>query len=323
VCSEEWCPSACPASAADRERLGIRAALRGGGSVEAQLPRWNNGSLHRSEIAPEIVPQCANLCSQAWLFVVSIGGRTGSTTVLNMLDAHPLIELAGENHGQINAALTMWEEAAAHYPAGDSKALARGPVQPLNLLCSLQEWFSSVTAYEPPANDGSVAGANVIRGYKDIEWTPESIELLDLVFPCNRKVFNVREDAAAQEASQAALNHFNNAYSDNETEVSQFARTLYEHDQQTQPWKSFWLPLADSGFNASQFNQLYEWLGEDGCKFTDVIHANAPSTTHAPPHAASAKGHLGGFNNADGTIADAEKLLAGKCSLSSVSTLTP
>ena len=104
--------------------------------------------------------------------------------------------------GQINAALTMWEEAAAHYPAGDSKALARGPVQPLNLLCSLQEWFSSVAAYEPPANDGSVAGANVIRGYKDIEWTPESIEFLDLVFPCNRKVFNVREDPAAQEASQ-------------------------------------------------------------------------------------------------------------------------
>ena len=52
------------------------------------------------------------------------------------------------------------------------------------------------------------------------------------------------------------MNHFNNAYSDNETELSQFARTLYERDQQTQPWKSFWLPLADSGFNASQFNQL-------------------------------------------------------------------
>ena len=42
----------------------------------------------------------------------------------------------------------------------------------------------------------------MIRGYKDIDWTAKSIEFLDLVFPCNRKVFNVREDESAQEASQ-------------------------------------------------------------------------------------------------------------------------
>ena len=58
--------------------------------------------------------------------------------------------------GQINAALTMWEEAAAHYPNANSAALARGPVQPLNLLCSLQDWFSAVSSYEPPANEASV-----------------------------------------------------------------------------------------------------------------------------------------------------------------------
>ena len=53
----------------------------------------------------------------------------------------------------------------------------------------------------------------------------------------------------------------------------------------------------------------YEWLGEDGCKFTDVIHANANSTfVNSAVH---------------GTIRDAEKLLAGNCSLSTVSTLTP
>ena len=62
--------------------------------------------------------------------------------------------------------------------------------------------------------------------------------------------------AATPPLLQAALKHFSNAYSENEAEMTQLARRLYERDQLTQPWKSFWLPLADSGFNASQFNQL-------------------------------------------------------------------
>ena len=86
----------------------------------------------------------------------------------------------------------------------------------------------------------------------------------------------------------------------------------YVEEQATEPWRSFWLPLPDAGFKVSQFNDLLEWLGEDGCKYSSVLHANAPQTD------ASGKVIPGGFDVVGSTWADAAKLLKGNCSLTAI-----
>ena len=58
------------------------------------------------------------------------------------------------------------------------------------------------------------------------------------------------------------------------------------------------------------------WLGEDGCEFTGVIHANAP--TRIPGHKGHKKKAIGGYNDKDASWEDAAKLLRGKCTLTNL-----
>ena len=53
----------------------------------------------------------------------------------------------------------------------------------------------------------------------------------------------------------------------------------------------------------------HRWLGEDGCSFSGVIHANSPEK--------SANGTVlkGRYNDSHASWEDAQKLLTGSCSL--------
>ena len=47
----------------------------------------------------------------------------------------------------------------------------------------------------------------LIRGFKDTAWTPDSMALLDYIFPCSRKIWNVRGNHTAQEDSRQSFNN--------------------------------------------------------------------------------------------------------------------
>ena len=90
-----------------------------------------NGSAHRTTLTMsnatgiDTSPPKCNLCERPYLFVVSVGGRTGSTSVLNMLNAIPHIRLAGENGGQIDLLTSLYEEAASVRPVPSMTSIAR------------------------------------------------------------------------------------------------------------------------------------------------------------------------------------------------------
>jgi len=52
------------------------------------------------ELGQEANANC-DLCEYNWLFILSSGGRTGSTTALSMLNAIPGVELGGEHDGAL------------------------------------------------------------------------------------------------------------------------------------------------------------------------------------------------------------------------------
>jgi len=305
----QWCPVVCPVSESE-ELSRLRRAPR-----LKRAPVIGNNKLtgiaysknltwftDRFDFIDSASPPKCNLCDTAWLFLISLGGRTGSTTLLNMLNAHPLIRLAGENNGAMLPTTARWKDLAADnyktsLPKADSAPMARKPVQPMDILCDEQsefkEFAQGVRPTPPPTKP--------IRGFKEIHWTVEAIQMLDVLFPCNRKVFNVRNTTKQEASHQEAFDGTpTTAFATEDT--MEGAYELFLHDQATgNGWRSFWLALPDQGFEASQYNLLLHWLGEDGCSFTGVVHAND-----------------GAFNSTSASWEDAAKMLTGECQLLSV-----
>lgn len=253
---------------------------------------WGKSAANHSK-----APTC-DLCAHRWLFVVSVGGRTGSTTLLEALLAHPAFDIAGENNGLLGRARAMWDTAAlveqnngGTDPSKTHIAYKRPAVQPLDLLCSLQSFFGAVT--ETDAGPGADAGAgdHRVRGFKEIRWSPAQlglntsaggpqaglnatsmVQFLDALFPCSRVIFNSRT-AASSTFSWAR-------HGEDDTTLTRSLLDLH-HQWQASPdqkWKSFWLNLGNDthagDFTPARFNDMLAWAGERGCRYTDVPHAN-------------------------------------------------
>ena len=72
----------------------------------------------------------------------------------------------------------------------DSGAWQRGVVRPSDALCDVQRWFDDVAPAVEPS-----AAATVVRGFKDVAWTADSLQALQDTFPCSRIVYNVNNNA--------------------------------------------------------------------------------------------------------------------------------
>ena len=134
--TDSWCPG------------------RGGQTIDKLL---DGAGLEWKAPYERSTPARCDLSAKQWLFVVSPGGRTGSTTVLDMINAHPAFGLAGENGGQLLQAMELFKT-AAQQTGGDSDAWGRGPVDPYDLLCNLQGWFEDVT---PPNEKGELTAESL------------------------------------------------------------------------------------------------------------------------------------------------------------------
>ena len=116
-----------------------------------------------------------------WLFVVSPGGRTGATTVLGMVNAHPAFGLAGETGGQLETAMQLYKTAANQQGGSHGDAWGRGDVHPYDLLCDPAGWFEHVTppahaaaqisrSVGPSSGSSGSERARTVRGFKEIRW---------------------------------------------------------------------------------------------------------------------------------------------------------
>lgn len=265
-------------------------------------------------------PKC-NLCANPHLFVVSVGGRTGSTTVLNMLNAIPHVRLAGENGGQIEYLSDLYETAAhvlnkhngelycssPNNEAGDCGAYQRGSISPTNVLCDLQQYVNDIAVPVFPLLPKPEVS---VRGFKDIRWTTETIALLHTIFPCARVVYSVRNnnnDSAVIESYQKDF-HLSEAdaatYAHEQVLLQDTVKVQHDADASGgNGWKSFWLPLETMD-NSTSFNALLNWMGVRNCHFTEVVYANNQ-------HIAGA---AAGYGVAGGTTFDALRALKGNCS---------
>ena len=213
--------------------------------------------------------------------MVSPGGRTGSTTVLNMVNAHPAFGLAGENGGQLETAMQLYTTAANQQEG--SHAWLRGDVHPYDLLCDLAGWFEHVTppalaaaqvsrSVGPSSGSSGSERARTVRGFKEIRWgktDASALRFLNALFPCHRLVFSERTgdwDSKFNDGdkSEARLDHYR-AYA-----------------KQQPAWHNWWIKLAPDGFDLESFNGMLQWFGEpkSGCHFDHVDTANINQSFH-------------------------------------------
>ena len=273
---ENWCPGRCP----PHRTLNAEDMFQ-------RLKQLNANFTWESDYEIGAVPTRCDPCAHRWLFVASLGGRTGSTTILDMLDQHPAVQLTGENGGQLLSAMTLWEQTARQ--SFTSGPWVRGKPNPANLVCDLQSWFMDAN---PPLHD---KGENAIRGFKEVRFGPvddyglarltdrrvpppkdgdehqaflhtlkDPFHFLDMVFPCHRIVYSDRaEKFALKWGDESVKPRLRDAW-----------KPMYDRDREEERnWHSFWFDLAD--FSQGRFNDMLQWMGEDGCSYHDMIHANA------------------------------------------------
>jgi len=226
-------------------------------------------TVHESSYYENWCPGCTDpvLCSRRFLFIVATG-RSGSTTVMNMVNQIPGVYVSGENNmilrslSDFNKGVDSWRNSfnasfAKRIKSGHLGSWGHARINKTNVYSDLQSliWHT----FAPPAN---MSGDIEVRGFKEIRWSPEHLSFLAQVCPCSRFILNFRNDLQAQHKSA-----FQKSKSIDELEATQSLDVAVRSLNRP----VFSLPLES--FNVPEFNKLAAWMGVR-CNFNRVLHAN-------------------------------------------------
>jgi hypothetical protein len=262
-------------------------------------PSWCNCKDHSCTTHDE--EEGCDLCSQKYVFVLAAGGRTGSTSLLEGLNALPGISLSGENFGVL-------EDLRAEFAKVSELVGRNGRQSPAayfvpkpdgvlkHTLCGQQ----SMVARWAGRTSELAHKADQIYGFKELLQVPsmdsggefeaeqphlpsrhrEWVEFLETPFPCSRIVLNLRRDRPAH--ARAVLTSFFDTTDrldesvppldlvEKELEaVSQFM--LEWHHNRSATGRSFLMYTED--MDAQRFTELAQWLGQP-CTFNSAPNAN-------------------------------------------------
>ena len=126
--------------------------------------------------------EACDLCRDRWLFVVA-SGRSGSTTMMEMLTSIPGVYMAGEN-GDLAGSLFEIQQSLATRTSTSNK----------NQKCLLQHLAKEII--------GSISKDIQIIGWKEIRYTNiKVLRFMRRIFPCAQFVVNLRHNVSAQHRS--------------------------------------------------------------------------------------------------------------------------
>eukprot|EP00873_Tetraselmis_striata_P041200 jgi/Tetstr1/461464/TSEL_006572.t1 len=245
----------------------------------------------RNKEGPKLAgPPLCDLCQDNWLFILAAGGRTGSTTAMNMFDALPGFEIAGEHNGILLNEMHQYHE-LERMDADLGSAWKHRPMDRHALRCALQQKMRAVVL-------GSGAGLRrgeggpVVLGFKEIRYTNmPSLHFIAAAFPCARFVFPHR---ARPLAEQHWAEGFGPDYAEEWVRAGRIVSRVHETFSNTTAL------LAVEGLTHEEYNAiLADTLGVAGCRFNAVLHDNAD---HG--YTMAREGH--------------HKVLTGRCDLSRV-----
>lgn len=245
----------------------------------SNLPNISSWNVHNGS-PTERVPSIAScdtwcprspICSSQFLFVVAVG-RSGSTTLMNMINAIPGVFIYGEDMPLLQSLIDLDQLflfGLKHLNVSH-QVLHIGPLTPWarpranRTKTILQSNRLLWELLAPPPDKTHV----IVRGFKEIRWDYQLLTTTVTLFPCSRFIVNFRRDTKAQVASFRAAGWGKRI---NDTEVSRKTDKMRRLIKLL-PVKSYEIALED--FSVTAFNDLAKWLGVN-CEFDGLSHFNA------------------------------------------------
>ncbi len=258
-------PEAAHARQASVHALKFRAGCVGAIHPCTQL--LESGTTHPR--IPMLDAQLDACSSNRWLFVYSAGGRTGSTTIMSMLNAVPSISITGENGGLLGKLNKLRHDTMLLRQPDPYHAWHNMP-NATALRAAVCQWLLALSP-QPSA---------LVHGYK--ETRIDSAAAVVRALPSARFVLSYRENATAQVRSIGSIRHWGSGPG---VTPAQAARAeTFKHDEgassravhqlRTTLPKSATFSLPLERFDLAAFNALLRWLGVTGCHYMQVLHTN-------------------------------------------------
>lgn len=214
-------------------------------------------------------------CDQRFLFIIA-QGRSGSTTLKNMVNMLPGVRLNGEMGDVISKMQDLYSYIYTHKDLERGSGNMKGPWghNPYNneLSCAAQK---VIQALNPPPNVGDVGKASHIFGFKEIRVADlKGLKYLYTHFPCSRFVFNIRSEGEAFQKSQELYLQDEKLYRNSRAipRLYTIMKNLLGEERVYLMDMALW---KDEETGSEYFNALGKWLGFENCTFPKVLHDNA------------------------------------------------
>jgi len=215
-------------------------------------------------ILKSIQEPCQDSCVPA-VWVVS-AGRSGSTTVLEMLNQIPGYDIMGENQNMWGSLFNLFEKRETMYARYHSNS------EYMTFRQSLKRNMSELRcAYQLRVlgEINSDSEAKVV-GFKEIRWdfrrSLDDLKLLMEVFPCSKALLSYRRNVKAEVQSR-------------EDSLGSFPDSNFRRDNQAMakfheemPERTFRIAVED--FSVDLFNEMLHFLNQDSCRYNSVLHDN-------------------------------------------------
>jgi hypothetical protein len=216
---------------------------------------------------PDFCPWCPSddpLCARKFVFIVATG-RSGSTTIMGMLNGIPGVFVSGENDNEPSRLREIFAARMQRVASNNSLSLNYWSRERM----SVQGWIWETNM--PEVRRRRRQHPVTIVGFKEIRWNAQDVGFIQHVCPCSRFVVSTRRDATRQARSGFYERSENPEHAVREANrrIETAAATIHPAS------RMFRIRLED--FSVDEFNALAAWLGF-GCKFDRLIHSNARSS---------------------------------------------
>jgi len=216
-------------------------------------------------------------CDRRFLIIIA-QGRSGSTTIKNMINLLPGVRLRGEL-GKDDAFSAMLNYFNRIGKQGVPMKQSHGHFNYIerSISCSAQHMMEVLN---PPYSRNRDDSSTII-GFKEIRFLTESqIKFFLFHFPCFRFIFSVRKNEKATVQSQnnrLASKKINPTTIDIVSKQKALYAKFYE---MLGPQKAYWMQLEDwSTAGGSQyFSDLSKWLGFQDCHYSGLLHDHKNGT---------------------------------------------
>ena len=204
-----------------------------------------------------------NLCQRQFIFIIA-EGRSGSTTLLHMVNHLPDVELTGEHYGILKDVNEIFKKLTLQMPHSDNfDSFYHKNLNVKRFKCWAQDLIWELADFGT-SNQNTTTNMT-IRGFKEIRYADaEVFKFINDLFPCAKYIFNYRSNAEADKVTSKKMWDRNTSFFLVNTEETldliddsrKFIFTLEEYSE------------------LEKWNALSKFLGRN-CTFHKVLHDNA------------------------------------------------